>query len=61
MPLPIFDCPIAYATLEQFKQIPPEFKYLEIPQAGGLVAKEQTEAVTSAIVEFSCNGNCRSS
>lgn len=44
---------------EQFRQIRPEFKYLEIPQASGLVAREQPQAVTKAIVDFSCSENCR--
>ncbi|MEM6752248.1 MAG: alpha/beta fold hydrolase [Cyanobacteria bacterium P01_C01_bin.38] len=52
--------PIEPERAQQFRQIRPEFKYLEIPQASGLVAREQPEAVTKAIVEFSCGGNCRS-
>jgi pimeloyl-ACP methyl ester carboxylesterase len=50
--------PIPQERAEQFRQIRPDFKYLEIPQASGLVAREQPEAVTKAIVEFSCGGNC---
>ena len=42
---------------EQFRRIRP-FKYLEIPQASTLVATEQPETVTKAIMEFSCGGNC---
>jgi pimeloyl-ACP methyl ester carboxylesterase len=52
------DAPIQPERAVQFQQIRPDFKYLEIPQASALVAKEQTEAVTRAIVEFSCGGNC---
>ncbi|MCJ8282860.1 MAG: alpha/beta hydrolase [Rivularia sp. ALOHA_DT_140] len=51
--------PIESERAEQFRQIRPEFKYLEIPQASGLVAREQPEAVTKAIVDFSCGGDCR--
>lgn len=51
--------PIEPERAEQFRQIRPEFKYLEIPQASALVAREQPQAVTKAIVEFSCGGNCR--
>lgn len=50
--------PIKPDKAEQFRQIRPDFKYLEIPQASTLVATEQSEAVTKAIVEFSCGGNC---
>jgi pimeloyl-ACP methyl ester carboxylesterase len=50
--------PIKPDKAEQFRQIRPNFKYLEIPQASTLVATEQPEAVTKAILEFSCGGNC---
>jgi pimeloyl-ACP methyl ester carboxylesterase len=50
--------PIEPDRAEDFQQIRSDFKYLEIPQASGLVEKEQAEAVTKAIVEFSCGGNC---
>ena len=50
--------PIEAERAEEFRRIRPDFKYLEIPQASGLVAREQPEAVTRAIVEFSCAGNC---
>ncbi|MFB2768987.1 alpha/beta fold hydrolase [Pelatocladus sp. BLCC-F211] len=52
------DPPIEIDRAEQFRQIRPDFKYLEIPQASTLVYTEQPEAVTKAIVEFSCGGNC---
>ncbi|MEO1183435.1 MAG: alpha/beta hydrolase [Cyanobacteria bacterium J06636_27] len=62
-PIPPFgnmnSSPIEPERAEQFRQIRPEFKYLEIPQASSLVAREQPEAVTKAIVEFSCGGDCR--
>ncbi|MEM7579292.1 MAG: alpha/beta hydrolase [Cyanobacteria bacterium P01_A01_bin.80] len=62
-PIPSFgntnNPPIEPERAEQFRQIRPEFKYLEIPQASSLVAREQPEAVAKAIVEFSCSGDCR--
>jgi pimeloyl-ACP methyl ester carboxylesterase len=50
--------PIEPERAEDFRRIRPDFRYLEIPQSSGLVAREQPEAVTRAIVEFSCGGNC---
>jgi pimeloyl-ACP methyl ester carboxylesterase len=50
--------PIEPERAEEFRRIRPDFRYLEIPQGSGLVAREQPEAVTRAIVEFSCGGNC---
>jgi pimeloyl-ACP methyl ester carboxylesterase len=50
--------PIEPDRAEEFRQIRPDFKYLEIPQASASVSTEQPEAVTRAIVEFSCGGNC---
>lgn len=45
--------PIQAETAQQFRQIRPEFQYLEIPQASRLVAREQSEAVSKAILNFS--------
>lgn len=50
--------PIEPDRAEQFRQIRPDFKYLEIPQSSTLVSAEQPEAVARAIIQFSCGGNC---
>ncbi|NJN09558.1 MAG: alpha/beta hydrolase [Richelia sp. RM2_1_2] len=50
--------PMETDRAEQFRQIRPDFKYLEIPQASTLVATEQPDVVAKAIMEFSCGRNC---
>ena len=41
------------STSEMFKNIRPDFEYLEIDNCGSSVQREQPEAVAKAIVEFS--------